>query len=287
MTVSNVVDVHELEAWLAGEQAPLVLDVRWSLGPGSERSAYLAGHVPGAVFVDLDAELAGQPGPDGRHPLPGADAAESLLTRVGLTPGRDVVVYDGGHGMAAARAWWILRHYGCPRGSVRVLSGGLEEWVDAGLPVESGNSDPDPAPSPVRVEPGGMPVVDPTTDAYLGAVEAGALLPYRLLDARAADRYRGEVEPIDPVAGHIPGAVNLPFTTVTRAGSPVPGNVLRNELAAALPEGDDLPLAVYCGSGVSAAVLALCLDEADIPVALYPGSWSHWVQDGERPVTRG
>lgn len=279
-----------LRSALAAADPPLVVDVRWSLS-GSDRDGYLAGHIPGAVFCDLDTELAEPPGDGGRHPLPSTERLLGMMRRLGIRPGREVVVHDGGAGGAAARAWWCLRWAGHEQ--VRVLDGGFAAWAEAGGPVERGDVAPVPTQDAV-VRPGGLPVVE--------ADEILAGLPGLLLDARAAARFRGEVEPVDPVAGHIPGAVSCPTTAVQGPdGRYLPPVLLREVLlgghaaddgphrAAKGPAGrDDVPpLAAYCGSGVTASQLVLAGHDAGLTVALYPGSWSHWVRDPARPVASG
>ncbi|NCT92586.1 sulfurtransferase [Cellulomonas sp. APG4] len=266
---------------------PLLLDVRWTLA-GADRDGYRAGHVPGAVFVDLDTELAEPPGDGGRHPLPGVERLTALVRRVGVVPGRTVVVYDGGAGAAAARAWWCLRWAG--HADVRVLDGGLAAWVAAGGTLAMGDVPPRPAPDAVVV-PGQMPVVD--ADAVLAGA-AGALL-----DARAPERFRGATEPVDPVAGHIPGATSCPTTAVQRAdGTYLEPAELRRVLDDALAGADDGSAGgdpgggggaatAYCGSGVTAAQLVLAAHEAGVELALFPGSWSEWIRDPSRPVATG
>lgn len=255
---------------------PTVLDVRWRLraAPGAAgRDEYAAGHLPGAVFVDLDTELCGPPGAGGRHPLPDPAALEAVLRRAGVRAGHPVVVYDGGDGAAAARAWWTLRWAG--HRSVRVLDGGFPAWLAAGgrVTTEVDAS----APGDITVVPGGLPVA-PAPTASEGV----------LIDVRAAARYRGETEPIDPVAGHIPGAVNLPTTEhVDESGRFRAPDRLREAFAAAGVE-PGRPVTAYCGSGVTAAHTVLALHLAGRPdAALYVGSWSHWITDPARPIATG
>lgn len=267
-----------LEDARPGAAAPLVVDVRWALA-GADRAGYLAGHVPGAVFADLDAELAQPPGDGGRHPLPTAEQLEALMRRLGITPGREVVVLDGGAGGAAARAWWCLRWAG--HQAVRVLDGGLPGWVAVGGALETGEVATEPVPDgvdvPVRL--GSMPTHS-VDDVLAGTVGA-------LLDARAGERFRGEVEPVDPVAGHIPGAVNVPTTSLQGPdGRYLEPAELRDRLLAEVPE-DAAEITAYCGSGVTAAQLVLAGHDAGLSIALYPGSWSHWVRDPARPVATG
>ena len=254
-----------------------LLDVRWRLGGPPGRELYAAGHIPGAAFVDLDADLAGPPGAGGRHPLPRPADFERAMRLAGVCDGLPVVVYDDADSTAAARAWWLLRYFG--HRSVRVLDGGFRAWTAAGLPS-----------SPVAyshgrvgdftVRPGQLDVLD--ADGAAALARAGLLL-----DARAGERYRGETEPVDPVAGHIPAAVSAPTSeNVNQDGTfRLPG-----ELAArfrALGAADDRPVGAYCGSGVTAAHQVLALTLAGIPAALYPGSWSEWITDPTRPVATG
>lgn len=266
----------DLRAELDAADPPLLVDVRWSL-TGSDPAGYAEGHLPGAVFADLDEDLADPPGPGGRHPLPSPERMTRTLRRLGVMPDRDVVVYDGGSGAAAARAWWCLRWAGHAR--VRVLDGGLPAWIAAGGPLERGEVEPVAAPQAVA-RPGGMPVVD------VDQVGSGA---GPLLDARAAERFRGEVEPVDPVAGHIPGAASCPTAALQHDdGRYLDPARLRSVLTAALGRADvgGTPIA-YCGSGVTASQVVLAGCEVGLPIALYPGSWSHWVQDPARPVATG
>lgn len=281
MSPRALVQPDDLLAELGGPEPPLVVDVRWSLA-GADRAGYLAGHLPGAVFCDLDADLASPPGDGGRHPLPSADGLAAVMRRLGVGPGRDVVVLDGGAGGAAARAWWCLRWVGHER--VRVLDGGLAAWVAAGGPLEPGEVVPVPA-EDVVVRPGSMPTVE-AADVLAGTVGT-------LLDARAPERFRGEVEPIDPVAGHIPGAVDVPTAALQGtdgrylAPDEARAVLLADVAGAADPSGAGPALTAYCGSGVTAAQLVLVGHDAGLTVALYPGSWSHWVRDPARPVATG
>ena len=281
---SPLITPAELAALLApgaSPGAPAVLDVRWRLAGPSTRSDHDAGHVPGAVHLEVDAELAGpgRAGPGGtggRHPLPGPDDLQAVLRRAGVREGGSVVVHDDGDGSVAARAWWLLRWAGLP--DVRVLDGGIAAWVAAGLPLST--EVPEPAPGDVVVRPGGMPVLD--------AAAAGAL-PGRgvLLDARAEPRYRGEVEPVDPVAGHVPGARSAPTSGNVRADGRFKDAEALRERFAALGATPGTAVGAYCGSGVTAAQEVLALELAGIPAALYPGSWSEWVADPSRPVATG
>jgi thiosulfate/3-mercaptopyruvate sulfurtransferase len=249
-----------------------LLDVRWQLGGPHGRDDYLAGHLPGAVFVDLAAELAGSG--EGRHPLPDIADLQEAARRWGVRQGEAIVVYDGGDGMAAARAWWTLRWGGIE--DVRILDGGLPAWRGD---LETG--DVTPPPGDVVLTGGGMPVLD--ADAAAALAERGILL-----DARAPERFRGEQEPIDPVAGHIPGARNAPAAdNLDEDGRYLAPEVLR-ERYAELGARDGAPVGVYCGSGVSAAQDVAALELAGVRgVALYPGSWSAWCADPARPVATG
>jgi thiosulfate/3-mercaptopyruvate sulfurtransferase len=277
-----LVSAGALAAELAQDPPPVLLDVRWRLGGPPGIDSYRQGHLPGAVFADLDRDLAGPPGPAGRHPLPDPAAFQAAMRAGGVSQDRPVVVYDDGDAMAAARGWWTLRYYG--HRDVRVLDGGYRAWADAGLEVTT--AEPAPAPGDFTAEPGHLPVLD----------AAGAQAAARtglLLDARAGERYRGETEPADPVAGHIPGAVSAPT-----AGNVNPDGTFKDsaELAArfaalgAMPGAGTpggAPVGAYCGSGVTAAHEVLALTLAGLPAALYVGSWSNWIADPARPVATG
>ncbi|MFI6330918.1 sulfurtransferase [Micromonospora chersina] len=277
-TEDLLVEPDRLAAELDRADPPTLLDVRWRLAGPPGREDYQAGHLPGAVFVDLDTELCGRPGAAGRHPLPDPAALQAALRAAGVRAGHPVVVYDGGDGMSAARAWWTLRWAG--HRAVRVLHGGFPAWVAAGLPLST--ESPAPPPGDVTVTPGELPVLDAGEAARLAAADAGTLL-----DVRAAPRYRGETEPIDPVAGHVPGAVNLPAPGYVAEGRFPAAEALRERFAAAgVAEG--APVGAYCGSGVTAAQAVLALHLAGRPdAALYVGSWSNWVADPDRPVATG
>ncbi|KOG39673.1 sulfurtransferase [Streptomyces decoyicus] len=275
--MNAIITATELASELAQPTAPVLLDVRYQLGGPPGRPVYEAGHVPGAVYVDLESELASPPGPGGRHPLPDLDVFADAMRAAGVRTDRPVVAYDGGQGWAAARAWWLLRWTGHP--DVRVLDGGLAAWQASG--GELSVDQPVPQAGDFTPVPGGLPL--------LRADDAAALARRGvLLDARAAERYRGEVEPIDKVAGHIPGAVSAPTTENVVEG----GTVFRDasELAkrfASLGATADAEVGVYCGSGVSAAQQVLALAVAGVPAALYVGSWSEWSADPSRPVATG
>ncbi len=273
--VDPLVSVAELAAEMVGHP-PVLLDVRWRLAGPSAYGDYLAAHLPGAVFVDLDAHLAGPPGSQGRHPLPDPASLQEALRSWGVRSGARVVAYDDADATTAARAWWVLRWAGVE--DVRVLDGGLRAWVAGGRPVD--DVIPQPAPGDVVVRPGSLPVID--AQGAAGVARTG-----RLLDARAAPRYRGEVEPIDPVAGHIPGAISAPATgNVDATGRFLAPGDLRKRFTAFGVDGSQA-VGVYCGSGVVAAQQVLALARIGVPAALYPGSWSEWVTDGQRPVATG
>ena len=249
-----------------------VVDCRYRLGwPGAGAPLWREGHIPGAAFMDLDRELAAPPGERGRHPLPDTEAFEAAARRAGI--GRDtlVVAYDEAGEGGAARLWWLLRHFGHEQ--VKVLDGGLRGWREQGGELRAGEEE---------TEPGDFRAGPPRDDT-VAAEELGGPDPHVLLDARAPERYRGEVEPIDPVAGHIPGAVNLPFAELAPDGRFLAPAELRARFeAAGVESGGDA--VAYCGSGVTACVLVLAAEVAGIGAArLYPGSWSEWSQRGQTP----
>jgi len=267
--VPILISAAELHATLATVR---VLDVRWSLGVPDGRPAHLAGHIPGAVYVDLDAELARHGDPrDGRHPLPEPDALQEAARGWGLNDGDTVVVHDGAGNFAAARAWWLLRDAGVA--DVRLLDGALPAWIAAGYPLATGPERP--ARGSVTLKPGHLSTVD---------IDGAAAFPDHgvLLDARAGERYRGETEPVDPRAGHIPGAVSAPTAdNLAEDGTFLPPERLRERFTALGVSG---PVAAYCGSGVTAAHTVVALTLAGFSPALYPGSWSQWSNHDDRPV---
>ncbi|RQX05014.1 sulfurtransferase [Micromonospora inaquosa] len=274
-----LVEVDTLVAELDQVDPPTLLDVRWRLIGPPGRDDYLTGHLPGAVFVDLDTALCGAPGLGGRHPLPDPAALQAALRAAGVRAGHPVVVYDGGDGMAAARAWWTLRWAG--HRPVRLLHGGYPAWVAAGRPVST--DAPTPPPGDVVVRPGDLPVLDAGQAAALAAADDAVLL-----DVRAAPRYRGEVEPIDPVAGHVPGAANLPAGEYVGPDGRFLAAEMLSERFAAVGVTEGRAVGAYCGSGVTAAQAVLALHLAGRPdAALYVGSWSNWVADPARPVASG
>ncbi len=270
-------DVGALARALAGPAAPVLLDIRWRLGGPPGIDSYRAGHLPRSVFVDLEADLAAAPGPAGRHPLPETGRFEAAMRRAGVSDDGSVVVYDEADATAAARAWWLLCYFG--HRDCRLLDGGFRAWTAAGGQVATGDG-PAPASGDFTARPGQMPVLD--ADAAAGLARTGALL-----DARARERYRGEKEPVDPVAGHIPGALSAPTTAnIGTDGRFLPAAGLRARFAT-LGAAAGAGMVGDCGSGVTAAHEVLALELAGIPASLYVGSWSNWVADPARPVATG
>lgn len=254
-----------------------VLDVRWRLGGSPGRDDYRSGHIPGAMFIDLDADVSGPPGRGGRHPLPDLAVFRGAMRAAGVSVERPVVVYDYGDGMAAARLWWTLRWAGHP--NVRVLDGGFAAWERAGQPIESDT--PPCVRGDFTAVPGHLPVLD--ADGAAAFAQRGALF-----DARSPERYRGETEPIDPVAGHVPGAGNLPYADLVRADGTLrePGELRERMAAAGVPARGDV--GAYCGSGVTAAHTVLAVATTGRPdPALYVGSWSEWITDPDHRIATG
>jgi thiosulfate/3-mercaptopyruvate sulfurtransferase len=276
--VDVLVGPAALAAELAAADPPVLLDVRWALGDPHGRDHHREAHLPEAVYVDLDTELAAHTGDptDGRHPLPAVADLQAAARRWGITADRPVVAYDAAGGLAAARVWWLLRWAG--HTDVRLLDGGLAAWTAEGRPVETGEV-PDPEPGDVVLRGGHLPVLD--ADGAAALAHTGLLL-----DARAGQRYRGEAEPIDPRAGHIPGAVSAPTGDNLAADGRFRGaDVLWARFADMGVEGADV--GVYCGSGVTAAHEVAALAVVGVRAALFPGSWSAWSADPARPVATG
>lgn len=277
---SPLVDAGELARLLDSASPPVVVDCRYTLGsPEAGEQAYAAGHIPGARYADLERLLSGQAGPDtGRHPLPDPASLAMGLGELGIGDDSDVVVYDEGPGAMAARLWWLLRWLGHDR--VRLLDGGLARWTAQGGALTQ--EVPAPASAGLTPAAGAMPVV--TTPEL--AAQAGR---YLLLDARAAARFRGEVEPIDPVAGHVPGAVNVPFSgNLAADGSFLPREELARRYRALLGSRQPGEVVCMCGSGVTACHTLLAMEQAGLGGArLYAGSWSEWIRSPDRPVARG
>lgn len=276
--MTHTLAVEHLRALLDAKTPVAVLDVRWTLA-GPERRAYAEGHIPGAHFVSVDDDLSalhGHHSIHGRHPLPDAADLQQVMRRCGVSTGHPVVVYDAQGGTSAARAWWLLRYFG--HDDVRVLDGGYPAWVADGEPVST--ETPRPGHGDFVARPGGMRLLD--SEAAATFAREGLLL-----DARAPERYAGEHEPVDPVAGHVPGAVNLPATDlVDDDGRLLPHDQLLSRFEKAGYDGREV--AAYCGSGVNAAATVLALEVAGVHgAALYADSWSGWITDPHRPVATG
>jgi thiosulfate/3-mercaptopyruvate sulfurtransferase len=308
MQSQPLISTTELAAQLSGVEPPALLDVRWALAGPSGLAAYQTGHLQGAVYVDLDTQLAAPVSPGtGRHPMPRLSDLQVAARGWGLRQGQSAVVYDDSGGMSAARAWWLLRWAGVS--DVRVLDGGLAAWTAEGRPVVSETSGS--RVGDVTLRAGNMPVLDATQAGELARVGI-------LLDARAVERYRGETEPLDPVAGHIPGAESAPTAeNLDPDGRFKSVEELRtrfSELGVLVPTpasndsdsdtgthtgthtGDDTDsgthtdtgvVGVYCGSGITAAHEILALASLGITASLYPGSWSEWITDPSRPIAIG
>jgi thiosulfate/3-mercaptopyruvate sulfurtransferase len=274
---------------LRSRGAAVVLDCRFDLmNPAAGYNAYLAGHIPGARYADLNRDLAAPVTPaSGRHPLPEPETFAATLDEWGIGNGTQVIAYDESNGMFAARAWWMLRWLG--HRAAAVLDGGFKAWLAAGGAVAQGEEPASPAgatPSPGHF----VPRVDAT--ALVGADEVARLLRdarHLVVDARAAERFRGAVEPIDAVAGHIRGAVNHPFTGNLGAdGRFLPPSVLRSRWEERIGGRSPGNVVAMCGSGVTACHNLLSLEVAGLHGAkLYAGSWSEWIRDPRRPVERG
>jgi thiosulfate/3-mercaptopyruvate sulfurtransferase len=275
--VSILITADEFGEALASGTPPVVLDVRWRLDRPDGRPEYVEGHIPGAVYVDLERELAGPGRPeDGRHPLPPVDRLQAAARSWGIDDADEVVVYDDLQNLSSARAWWLLRHAGVAE--VRLLDGGLQAWVASGRALESGSVQPQPG--NVTLSYGHLPTID---------IDGAAAFPAHgtLLDARAGERYRGETEPVDPRAGHIPGALSAPTAeNVDDDGRFLLPEALRQRFhGLGIGGGDEV--AVYCGSGVTASHEIVALTLAGHQPALYPGSWSQWSNHPERPAATG
>jgi len=272
-----LITAQKLAEEITTEPTPVLLDVRWALPPAGTTydglSKYQAGHLPGAVFVNLETELSAPPtAAEGRHPLPELDAFTAAVRSWGVNTNSRVVVYDANNGISAARAWWLLRYFGVH--NIRLLDGGLAAWQRIGLPIETG--DRKNAPGDVTLTSGHLKTIDADEAAALATSTHGVLL-----DARAPERYRGEIEPIDPQAGHIPGAINAPTSiNLTPDGAFAQPADLQQVYACCEMQ----TVGVYCGSGVTAAHNVLALASIGVEAALYPGSWSQWSNDSARPV---
>ena len=281
MVHHTLIGTTALADLLAHDSTVVVVDCRFDLADTEAGSrGYLAAHVPGAVYAHIDRDLSGpKTGLNGRHPLPSPEVLCETLGRVGIAAGTQVIAYDQDSGMYASRLWWLLRWMG--HDAVAVLDGGLAAWMRDGRPTVSGVE------SRPRVAFHGSARSDLTATA--DALPAFVAMPdARLVDARAPERFRGDVEPLDPVAGHIPGAVNHFFQWNLADGQFQAPDALRTRLVASIGDVDGSDVICYCGSGVTACHNLLALEHAGLTGArLYPGSWSEWVADPSRPVARG
>lgn len=283
MQYTTIISTDLLEQHLSSPDW-VVIDCRFDLAnPAWGRQEYTKAHIPGAFFADLDRDLASPISPNsGRHPLPDPDKWRQTVSRWGITPETQVIAYDStGGSLAAARVWWLLRAYGHNRAAV--LDGGFPKWIAENRPVEAKI----PPSRPVAAFSGILDKNAMVTSAEL--VDLHANPAFRLIDARAAERFRGEIEPIDPVAGHIPGARNRPVAhNLTADQTFKPAAQLRAEFLEILQGVSSQNVIAYCGSGVTAAHNLLALEIAGLPGAkLYAGSWSEWIRDPSRPVEAG
>jgi thiosulfate/3-mercaptopyruvate sulfurtransferase len=282
MATHPLIDAATLHARL-GQPGWVVVDCRFNLlEPAAGHIAYEQGHIPGARYADLDRDLARRPAPnEGRHPLPDATAFAAKLGEWGIDTGTTVVAYDDANGAIAARLWWLLGWIG-HRGKALVLDGGFPAWQAAKLPIETAL----PTWRPIRypAPPAAAAGLVVGTDEISARQRAGDLV----VDARAAPRYRGEQEPIDPVAGHVPGARNWPFSNNGAAGVFRPPAELRADLLELLEGREPQQLIAMCGSGVTACHLLLAMAAAGLEGGkLYAGSWSEWIRDPQRPIAKG
>jgi thiosulfate/3-mercaptopyruvate sulfurtransferase len=275
-----LITATDLAALIEAGDPLTILDVRWRLDDPDGRAAYLEGHLPGAVYVSLEDELSDHTLADrGRHPLPSARSLEAAARQWGIRQGDVVVVYDDWNRAGSARAWWVLTAAGLEK--VRILDGGLSAWRSAGRGLQTG---------PVNPQPGNVTV--PHDDLYAGSrptltAEQSGAGTVTLLDARAPERFRGDVEPLDPVAGHIPGAKNLPSGAVLAGDGTFVGDLALTQLLSDRGVDRDGNVGVYCGSGVTATITIAALAAVGRDAALYPGSWSEWCSDPTRAVARG
>ncbi|MFI4952796.1 MAG: sulfurtransferase [Burkholderiales bacterium] len=280
---TTLISSGELARHLA-DLAFVIVDCRHNLvdGEAGER-AYGAGHLPGARFLHIDRDLSGdRTGFNGRHPLPSIAALSAALGRTGIDASRQVVAYDQNNGMWASRLWWLLQWLG--HEAVAVLDGGMDKWTAEGRAL---TADPPRVHPTLFVAKAPRPVI--SSDDILRHLDQHASSGLKILDARAPERYRGDLEPLDPVAGHIPGAINRPYgDNLTPHGTFKPAELLRAEFAAQLGTTPPAAIVHQCGSGVTACHNILAMAVAGLPGSrLYPGSWSEWVADPARPVARG
>jgi len=277
---SPLISTADLAAILVSPDV-VVVDTRHDLmNPSIGREAYAAGHIPGATYLSIDEDLsAAKNGSNGRHPLPTPEAFATTLGKHGIGNGHRVVVYDGGTAMFVGRLWWMLRWLG--HHNVQVLDGGIAQWQKEGRPVET-TPNVRTATTFVGTANDAMRLTAADTLATIGDPSR------RILDARAPERYRGEVEPVDPVAGHIPGAANRPFPSNLRDGVFKPADELRREFETILAGRSPEQLIHQCGSGVSALANMIAMEHAGLSGSkLYAGSWSEWCADPARPVAKG
>jgi thiosulfate/3-mercaptopyruvate sulfurtransferase len=282
MAFTSLISVSELNLHLHDPEW-VVVDCRFSLD-NSERGRrdYLSSHIPGAVYAHIEKDLSGKriPGETGRHPLPDITAFTRAVSSWGIDSGTQVVVYDDSAGFMAVRLWWMLNWLGHPR--VALLDGGWASWVRAGMPTRSGLEHNPPR----RFEPHETPDAFARTDQVQHCTNNPS---YVILDARAAPRYRGEVEPIDPVAGHIPGAVSAPCEeNVSPDGTFLPAEILRARYEKLVNSVPIENVICYCGSGITAAHNLFALAYSGLGMgSLYAGSWSEWIADSSRPIAVG
>ena len=280
-----LIDVDELARLLTGDRPPVVSDVRWSLGGPSRLPDFLNGHIPGAHWVDLETELSDHERPGGRHPLPGRATFEAAMRRAGVSNDSTVVIYDSDNALAASRLWWMLRDAGLT--DVRVLDGGYAAWLDARQATENGPGH-QASPGDFKAGEGVLPKIDgPTLATKITNGEAPVII-----DVRGPERYAGESEPIDPIAGHIPGAINVPsMINIGPNGRFLEPSAIAANFSSGNAPADTAPAdapVVYCGSGITAAHTALARTVAGLSMpTVYPGSWSDWISDPDRPVATG
>ena len=281
-TQQTLIDAGQLQQWIVSGRPLVLLDAGFDLAdPSAGERAFLGGHLPGARYVHLDRDLSGaKTGRNGRHPLPARATFAATAARWGIGADTQVVVYDAQGGMYAARLWWMLRWIG--HAAVAVLDGGPSAWAGAGgLLSQATPATPDAAPE--------VPLRDGLSPALDGDALLARLGRVRLIDARAGERFRGEVEPLDALAGHIPGASNRAFKDNLQSdGRFKPSPVLRAEFASLLGAVPPSQVVHQCGSGVTACHNLLAMEHAGLVGSmLYPGSWSEWSSDPTRPVARG
>ena len=286
MTFTTLIGAAALRD-LVGKPEVAVIDCRFDLmNPEGGRRAYLEGHIPGARYADLNRDLSAPiTAASGRHPLPSSDQFLAALARLGVARSTQVIAYDDSAGAFAARLWWMLRWLGHP--AAAVLDGGLKAWVSEGGALQSGEDKPLPAAAG-----GGHLSKQADAAAVIETAEVERRLrdpAFLLIDARAAERFAGAVEPIDAVAGHVQGAVNQPFSANLGAdGRFLPAPILRQMWERRLAGRSPTQVAAMCGSGVTACHNLLSLEVAGLRGAkLYAGSWSEWIRDPHRPVERG